>query len=274
LKSAHERQDDERRDLTSNDDLAAETMSETSRALIETRGVSKSYGAVQALSNVSLSIYPRECVALVGDNGAGKSTLIKIMCGALQPGEGHLLYKGEEVRFASPRDARVAGISVVHQDLALVEELDVSSNVFLGNVPTRWLRVDRRRMARETRQVLAELSIDIPSVQTAVRFLSGGQRQAVAITRALHQGGQLMIMDEPTAALGVQEQAKVLQLIGHLSHRGYSVLVVSHNLEHVFSIADRIVVLRGGRIVGSRQKSQTSHAEIVHMIVGSVNDSE
>jgi ABC-type sugar transport system ATPase subunit len=243
-------------------------VSRNNDTLLEARGIWKSFGAVQALSDVNFAVYPHECVALVGDNGAGKSTLIKIMCGALYPNDGQLFLNGSEVRFASPRDARRAGISVVHQDLALFEELDVSSNVFLGNVPTRYFRVDRRRMARETRQVLAELAIDIPSVRTAVRFLSGGQRQAVAITRALHQGGRLMIMDEPTAALGVQEQGKVLQLIGSLTGRGFAVLVVSHNLEHVFSIADRIVVLRGGRVVGSREKAKTTHSEIVHMIVG------
>src|SRR5438128_4090578 len=133
-------------------------MSANDVPLLEARGIWKSYGAVQALSDVNLAVYPRECVALVGDNGAGKSTLIKIMCGALYPNEGQLLLNGSEVRFASPRDARGAGISVVHQDLALVEELDVASNVFLGKVPTRHFRVDRRRMARETRQVMAELS--------------------------------------------------------------------------------------------------------------------
>jgi ABC-type sugar transport system ATPase subunit len=236
--------------------------------LLEARGIWKSFGGVQALSDVDFEVRPRECVALVGDNGAGKSTLIRIMCGAHQPSKGELYLNGEEVRFAGPRDAQAVGISVVHQDLALVEGLDVATNVFLGRVPTRRLRVDRKRMARETREVLNQLAIDIPSVRSAVRLLSGGQRQAVAITRAVHHGGQLMIMDEPTAALGVQEQRKVLQLIGTLKERSIGLLVVSHNLEHVFSIADRVVVMRGGRIVGSREKAKTTHSEIVHMIVG------
>jgi ABC-type sugar transport system ATPase subunit len=236
--------------------------------LLEARGIWKSFGGVQALSDVDFEIRPHECVALVGDNGAGKSTLIRIMCGVHQPSKGELYLNGEEVRFAGPRDAQAVGISVVHQDLALVEGLDVATNVFLGHVPTRRLRVDRKRMARETREVLNQLAIDIPSVRSAVRLLSGGQRQAVAITRAVHHGGRLMIMDEPTAALGVQEQRKVLQLIGTLKERGIGLLVVSHNLEHVFSIADRVVVMRGGRIVGSREKQKTTHSEIVHMIVG------
>ena len=236
--------------------------------LLEARGISKSFGHVQALSEVDFDVQPDEVVALVGDNGAGKSTLMKVICGALSPDEGHVFMGGERTHFTSPREAQAAGISVVYQDLALVELLDVAHNVFLGRVPTRMLRVDRRRMMRETREVLTQLSINLPSVRTAVRFLSGGQRQAVAIARAVHQGGTLMIMDEPTAALGVQEQAKVLQLIRDLKARGIAVIVTSHNLEHVFSVADRIVVLRGGRLVGSRRKDETTHSEIVHMIVG------
>ena len=236
--------------------------------LLEGHGIWKSYGAVQALAGVDFEVRAHECVALVGDNGAGKSTLIKILCGALQPSRGTLFMNGEEVTFMGPRDAQAAGISVVYQDLALVEGLDVSTNVFLGQVPTRHFRVDRKRMAQETRTALNELAIDIPSVRAEVRLLSGGQRQAVAITRAVHHGGQLMIMDEPTAALGVQEQRKVLQLIHTLKDRGIAVLVVSHNLEHVFSVADRVVVMRAGRIVGSREKAKTTHSEIVHMIVG------
>ena len=236
--------------------------------LVEARGVAKTYGAVRALGDVDFAVHPGETVALVGDNGAGKSTLIKILCGAVQPDAGEVFVAGEPVRFASPRDARAAGISVVYQDLALVDGFDISHNVFLGRVPTRWLRVDRRRMARETAQVLAELTVELPSVRTPVRFLSGGQRQAVAIARAVHQGGRLLIMDEPTAALGVQEGTKVLQLIESLKSRDLAIVLVSHNLEHVFALADRIVVLRGGTVAGSRPKAGTTHSEIVHMIVG------
>ena len=236
--------------------------------VVEARGVQKAYGSVQALSGVDFAVQPGETVALVGDNGAGKSTLIKILCGALQPDDGVVRVRGEDVRFASPRDARARGISVVYQDLALVDGFDVAHNVFLGRVPSRWLRVDRRRMARETKRVLGELTVDLPSVRTPVRFLSGGQRQAGAIARAVHPGGQLLIMDEPTAALGVQEGRKVLQLIEGLKSRELAIVVVSHNLEHVFAIADRIVVLRGGTVVGSRAKAGATHSDIVHMIVG------
>ena len=240
----------------------------TAEPIIEARNIAKSYGSVQALEDVDFAVRPGETVALVGDNGAGKSTLVKILCGALQPDSGSLHIGGEEVQLTGPRDARSRGVSVVYQDLALVDGFDVAHNVFLGRMPTRWLRVDRRRMIKETRRVLGELTVSLPSVRTPVRFLSGGQRQAVAIARAVHQGGQLLIMDEPTAALGVQEGTKVLQLIENLKGRELAILVVSHNLEHVFAIADRIVVLRGGRVAGSREKLSATHSDIVHMIVG------
>lgn len=243
-------------------------------AVVSARGISKAYGAVQALSDVDFFVHPGETVALVGDNGAGKSTLMKILCGAVQPDVGELQVDGETLRFAGPRDARQRGISVVYQNLALVDEFDVAHNVFLGRAPTRFLRVDRGRMARETRAVLDELTVDLPSVRAPVRFLSGGQRQAVAIARAVHQGGRLLVMDEPTAALGVQEGSKVLQLIERLKAHELAIVVVSHNLEHVFAIADRIVVLRGGRLVGSRDKSASTHTDIVHMIVGATAPAE
>jgi ABC-type sugar transport system ATPase subunit len=174
------------------------------------------------------------------------------------------------MRFRSTRDAQGIGVAVVYQDLALAENLTVAENVFLGLVPRRHLRVDRRRMARETERVLSELAINVPSVRTRVSELSGGQRQMVAIARAVHRGGELMIMDEPTAALGVQEGRKVLGLIEQLQRRGLAILVVSHNLDHVFAIADRITVLRHGRLAGSRLKSETDHEEIVRLIVGGV----
>jgi ABC-type sugar transport system ATPase subunit len=236
--------------------------------LLETHGVSKSYGHIDALVGVDFWVDDGETVALVGDNGAGKSTLIKIVTGALQPDRGSIRIRGEEVALRSTRDAQANGVAVVYQDLALAETLTVAENVFLGGVPTRYLRVDRRRMARETEAILSELAINIPSVRSRVSELSGGQRQAVAIARALRRGGRLMIMDEPTAALGVQEGRKVLRLIQQLQQRGLSILVVSHNLDHVFTIAQRIAVLRHGRIAGSREKAATDHAEIVRLIVG------
>jgi ABC-type sugar transport system ATPase subunit len=241
-------------------------------AVLETREVRKSYGSVEALRGVDFTVYRGETVALVGDNGAGKSTLIKILCGALQPDGGEVYVGGEHARFNSPREARLSGISVVYQDLALVDGFDIAQNVFLGRAPVRFGRVDRKRMARETKGVLTELTVNLPSVRTPVRFLSGGQRQAVAIARAVHQGGRVLIMDEPTAALGVREGGKVLQLIESLKSRDLAIVVVSHNLEHVFAIADRIVVLRAGRVAGTRDKHSSSHSDIVGLIMGAESE--
>jgi ABC-type sugar transport system ATPase subunit len=237
------------------------------RPLLEARGISKAYGHVQALSDVDFQVGHAETVALVGDNGAGKSTLLKIICGALAPDAGEISLDGEAVTFAGPSDAAKSGIAVVYQDLALVDTRSVAANVFLGREPGR-IFVSRRLMRREARRVLDELKIRVPSVRTLVGQLSGGQRQTVAIARAVHQGGRLVIMDEPTAALGVEGQRKVLQLIDDLREQGSSVVVISHNLEHVFSVADRIVVLRGGQLVGTRRKHEATPEEIVQMIVG------
>lgn len=236
--------------------------------VLSAEGLAKSYGHVQALRDVSIGLRTGETTALVGDNGAGKSTLIKILCGVMTPDEGTLRVNGQEVAFDSPRESRSAGVTAVYQDLALADNLTVAENVFLGRTPTRYFRVDRRRMAREAAAVLEELGINVPSVKAHVESLSGGQRQSVAIARAVHDGGRIMILDEPTAALGVQESRKVLTVIGDLKQRGISILVVSHNLEHVFHLADRIVVMRAGRVVGARHKHATNHSEIVHMIVG------
>ncbi len=236
--------------------------------LLGASGIRKSYGHVNALDGVDLEVRDGETVALVGDNGAGKSTLIKIVTGALQPDAGDLSIGGRAVLLRTPRDAQSHGVAVVYQDLALADNLTVAENVFLGQFPTRLWRVDRRRMARETERILSELGINVPSVHSRVSELSGGQRQAVAITRAVHRGGRLMIMDEPTAALGVQEARRVLALIEELKRRGLAILVVSHNLDHVFAIADRIVVMRHGRVAGSRPKVGTDHEDIVRLIVG------
>jgi ABC-type sugar transport system ATPase subunit len=236
--------------------------------LLEARGISKSFLHVQALDNVDFRVEPGEVVALVGDNGAGKSTLMKTLCGAYQPDAGSIVFDGRPVTLRTQRDAIALGIAVVYQDLALVDHRDVASNVFLGREPTRGAAVDKPRMVREAREVLNNLKVTIPSVQTLVGLLSGGQRQAVAIARAVHQGGRLIFMDEPTAALGVREQAKVLRLIEDLRSQGTAVVVVSHNLQHVFSIADRIVVLRGGRNAGERINAETTPEDIVRLIVG------
>jgi len=236
---------------------------------VEMNGICKSFGHVQALQGVDFSLYDAEVVGLVGDNGAGKSTLIKIISGAYRPDAGTIHVDGQPVTFHSPRDAMHMGIATVYQNLALVDQRDVASNIFLGRELMRGLVLDRGRMVEESVQVLQELRSDIPSVEVSVGFLSGGQRQAVAIARAIHQSAaRMVIMDEPVAALGIEESRKVLRLIQRLKDQGHGVIVISHNLEHVFSVADRIVVLRRGRLVGVRRQVETNAAEIIRLIVG------
>lgn len=236
--------------------------------VFEMRGISKRFGHVDALIEVDFAVLPGEILALVGDNGAGKSTLIKTASGVYMPDKGEIYVNGQRVHLATPHDARNQGIATVYQDLALADSRDVAANLFLGREPTRFGMVDKARMNREAREVLRRLRTNIPSVQTPVGLLSGGQRQAVAIARAISQGGRIFIMDEPTAALGVRESANVLRLILGLKEQGSSVVVISHNLRHVFSIADRITVMRRGRKVGTRLKSDSTPDEVVRMITG------
>jgi ABC-type sugar transport system ATPase subunit len=209
---------------------------------------------------------------LIGDNGAGKSTLVKILSGVYHMDEGQIYVEGKPVEFHGPVDAqRMAGISTVYQDLALVDVRDVGSNIYLNIEPT-WLGIfiNFRKLYADARDVINLLRIDLPSVKVNVGELSGGQRQAVAIARALARGQRIFLLDEPTAALGVEQQAKVTQLIADLKQSGKTIMVISHNLEHVFTVADRLVVLRHGRRVGTRIKSQTTKEEIVGLITGAV----
>jgi ABC-type sugar transport system ATPase subunit len=237
-------------------------------ALLELRGISKYYGHVRALEEVDFELYPCEILALVGDNGAGKSTLIKVISGAVMPDNGRVFLDGHPIRMRSPQDAVTLGITTVYQHLALIDTRDVLANLFLGREPSRWGMIDRRKMQEDAKQVLAELKISIPSLTEPVGNLSGGQRQAVAIGRALLQGSRIIIMDEPTAALGVEETRKVLELTEKLRVRGLSVIMISHNLQHVFAVADRITVLRGGRKVGMLNRPETTGEEIVRLITG------
>lgn len=251
-------------------DTATLESKEKRKPLIELKGISKSFGSVQALQDIDLSIYPNEVVGLVGDNGAGKSTLMKIMAGVIKKDEGEILMNSIPVSIRSPVDAMEMGIAVVYQNLALVDQRDVVSNIFLGTELVKGLILDKKRMTIESAQVLDELGIEIPSLRAEVGILSGGQRQAIAITRTMRHGEkkQLVIMDEPVAALGVTESRKVLQLIKRLRDQGITVIVISHNMEHVFSVADRIVVLRRGQLVGIRHKNECTAIDIVRLIVG------
>lgn len=242
---------------------------ETTTAYIQGRGLSKSFGHVRALQDVDIDIFENEVLAIVGDNGAGKSTLTKIFSGVHQPDKGEVLIGGQTVRISDPHQARDLGIATVYQNLALVDVRDVAANLFLGREPTRWrFFVDRRKMLDDALKVIADLRVNIPSLTAEVGQLSGGQRQSIAIGRATSQQSRILIMDEPTAALGVKESRKVLDLILRLKADGNGVVVISHNMRHVFSVADRILVLRRGRLVGARLKGETTPDEVVKMIVG------
>jgi len=236
--------------------------------LLELRGVTKRFGHVCALENVDFVVYPREIVALVGDNGAGKSTLIAVASGVYKPDEGHLLVRGQEVHFESCRDAQQRGVCTVFQDLALVDGRDMAANIFLGREPTSGLAVNLSAMVQESQNIMSRVTHNLPPPHQLVGSMSGGQRQAVAISRAISQKGQLVFMDEPTAALGVRESKKVMDLILSLQAEGIAVVIASPNLRHVFPVAERIAVLRGGRSVGTRRTCDTGYEEITTLIVG------
>ena len=247
-------------------------MSESPEVLLEAKKISKRFGGVHALEEVDFRLHAGEVVALAGDNGAGKSTLIKIVSGVFPPDSGEIAFQGERIALANPQDARARGIETIYQDLALADNLDVGANVFLGREPmTRWLGlkvIDRRRMREEAARTLDTLDIGLDRLDRPVRALSGGQRQCVAIGRALHWQAKIMIMDEPTAALGVPEQRKVLALIQSLKARGVGIIFISHNLQDIFAASDRIVVLRRGVNAGERATAGANPDEIVRMMVG------
>jgi len=233
--------------------------------------ISKAFGHVQALRDVSFSIRRGEVIALLGDNGAGKSTLVKILSGVYQPDSGHIVKNGAPLALKDATGALKAGIATVYQDLAVVDTLDVARNIYLGAMPRRFgIMIDFPRMYRDARRVLKSLRVDLPSVYTSVGELSGGQRQAVAIARALAVDAELFLLDEPTAALGVAQTEKVNELIADLKQAGKSVLVITHNLSHVFEIADRIAALRHGRCVAVRDIDQTTREEVVGLITGAI----
>jgi ABC-type sugar transport system ATPase subunit len=240
--------------------------------ILKVQSVFKRFGGVHALENVSLELYPGEVLALAGDNGAGKSTLIKIISGVHQPDEGSIWYNGGEVAFENPQKARDHGIETIYQDLALADNLDVGANVFLGREPLRRVFgfpvLDRRRMRSEAAEALRILDIHIHRLDWPIRSLSGGQRQAVAIGRAIHWKAKILIMDEPTAALGVPEQRKVIALIKSLKQSGVGVIFISHNLVDIFAVSDRIVILRRGIKAGERPTAGTTSDEIVRLMVG------
>ncbi len=241
--------------------------------LLSVRNVSKRFGGVHALERVSMDLHAGEVVALAGDNGAGKSTLIKTISGVHRRDEGEIVFAGRPVYFDSPHEARDSGIETIYQDLALADNLSIGANIFLGREPKRrWLGLlpvlDRREMAKAARQTMALLDFHVDRLDAPVSAFSGGQRQAVAIGRAIHWNARVLIMDEPTASLGVPEQRKVLALIQSLKAQGKGVIFISHNLGDIFAVADRIVVLRRGVKAGERRTAETNSDEIVKLMVG------
>jgi D-xylose transport system ATP-binding protein len=237
--------------------------------LLELRGVSKRFGAVQALTDVDFAAHTGQVTALVGDNGAGKSTLIKTIAGINQMDEGEYRFDGNPVQVNSPQAATSLGIATVYQDLALCDNLDVVANLYLGREELSGPRtLDETSMEQEATRVLKRLAVRIPSVRTQVASLSGGQRQSVAIARSMLGEPRVVLLDEPTAALGVAQTAQVLNLIRTLREHGLAVVVISHNLADVFQVADKIVVLRLGRQVGVLDAKQTDSDEVVATITG------
>ena len=241
--------------------------------LLEVRDLSKHFGAIRALDGFSMAIHRGEVVALAGDNGAGKTTMIKTISGVFRPTSGEIRLKGEPVSFATPQEARERGIETIYQDLALADNLSIGANIFLGREPmTRafgFLPVlDRKAMAKAARETMALLDFHVSRLDAPVSNFSGGQRQAVAIGRAVHWDAQILIMDEPTAALGVPEQRKVISLIHQLKAQGRGIIFISHNLQDIFAVSDRIIVMRRGIMAGQRRIAETSHDEVVKLMVG------
>ena len=240
----------------------------TSEPVLSLSGVSKRFGAVQALADASLDVHGGEVVALVGDNGAGKSTMIKVIAGVNPADSGEILFEGRSVTITKPHDATALGIATVYQDLALADNIDVVGNLYLGHEVVRRGVLDEINMERRASELLATLSVKIPSVRIPVAALSGGQRQSVAIARSLLGEPKIVLLDEPTAALGVAQTAQVLDLIERLRERGLGVILISHNLADVKAVADRVVVLRLGRNAGEFDMATSTQEEIVQAITG------
>jgi len=243
--------------------------------LLEVKNITKRFGGLTAVDNMDMKIFPGEVVGLLGDNGAGKSTLIKVISGVYHADAGRIFFEGKKVRIDNPMDALRIGIETLYQDLALAENLNVYSNIFLGREKLkRFLGLinvlDHDYMLNESKKMLDRLEIEVPSLRNQIRTLSGGQRQAVAISRSIYWDAKFLIMDEPTAALGVAEQKKVLDLVKTLSSQGISIIIISHQLHDVFSVATRLVIMRRGKKVAERITKETTTDEIVGLIVGSL----
>jgi ABC-type sugar transport system ATPase subunit len=235
--------------------------------LLSAQNISKSYGGVRAVQEVSLNIEAHEILAIVGDNGAGKSTLTKILAGAVYPDSGSLTFENRTVAFHAPKDAQRLGIEMLQQDLALVADFNAAENLFFGRELSVFGFLRASKMLRATLDVLKELGVSLPDHKVPVRFLSGGQRQAVAIGRVLAWGSKLIILDEPTAALGVQESRQVLDMIKRIRADGRTIVLITHNMDNVMEVADRVIVMRRGKKVGDLATRDIRISDIVHLIV-------
>lgn len=259
----------------------SQTSAPPAAPVLEARGLVKRYGSVTAINGADFELRPAEVLAVIGDNGAGKSSLIKVLAGAVVPDSGQLLMNGEAVHFRNTRDARAHGIETVYQDLAVIPALDIASNVFLGREMRRkgiagtvFRRLDMPRMRRESSEHLADLKIGIKSVNQAVETLSGGQRQGVAVVRSAAFGRRVIIMDEPTAALGVRESGMVVDLIKQIRDRGIPVVLISHDMPHVFEVADRIHVHRLGQRAAVVRPGERSMSDVVALMTGATEPTE
>jgi len=235
--------------------------------LLSLRGIGKRYGAVEALAGVDLDVAPGDVLGICGDNGAGKSTLIRIISGAQEPSAGEMFLRDAAVRFRSPHDAHAAGIATIYQDLALAPHLAIWQNVFLGAELTRFGLLDKARMRADARNYMARLGVTLTDMDVAVENLSGGQRQAVAIARALRLNAALIVMDEPTAALGVKETAQVLDLIARLKADGKTIVLVSHNMADVCAVATRVAIFKSGRKAIDRATAGLDPDTLAHMVM-------
>ena len=255
-----------------------ETAGTSTNEVLTVRNLQKSFGRVHALREATLTLPRGKVTALIGDNGAGKSTLVRCLVGVHSPDSGEVRLDGEAVHFANPEQGRSAGIETVFQELALVEDLSVAQNLFLGREATRGFGpfkfLDRRKMRKEAHGMVSQLAINVPQVTSRVRRLSGGQRQAVALARAAGWSSSVVILDEPTAALGVQETHRVEQLIRSLREKGMTILLISHNFEQVLRLSDQVVVMRAGRTVARRDTSDTNGQELVALVTGAQQDAE
>jgi D-xylose transport system ATP-binding protein len=252
----------------SNVDTSANTAVDTSKCLVELRNIKKSFGGVHAVDDVSINLYPGEVVAVLGHNGAGKSTLMKMLAGAYPIDSGDVIISGEKVHVRTPADAQHLGIESIYQTLALADNLDSVANLFLGReLLTKWRTLDDHRMDADARKVFHRLNKNFTNVRIPVRRLSGGQRQVVAISRAIYFNARILIMDEPTAALGPEETAMVGNLVRQLKAEGVGIFLISHDMHDVFALSDRLAVMKNGKSLGTYRTADVTEDEVLGMII-------